>query len=51
MHKQLEQIMDNKIQKDQRNLLPLLQSQEQKQGVMSKSRILHMPLHLMPPKG
>ena len=32
MHGQLGQIMDNKIQKDQKAQLPLLKSLEQKQG-------------------
>ena len=41
---QLGQILDNKIQKDQKNpQLPLLKRQEQKQGVGSKSRVLRMP--------
>ena len=43
MHAQLGQIMNNKIQKDQKDQLPLLKSQEQKQGVRSQSRVLHMP--------
>ena len=43
MHAQLGQILDNEIQRDQKAQLPLLKSQEQKQGVGSKSRVLGMP--------
>ena len=37
--------------KDQNVQLPLLKNWEQKQGVRSKSRVLCMPLHTLPPKG
>ena len=40
---QLEQIIDNKIQTGQKAQLPLLKTQEQKQGVGTKSSILPMP--------
>ena len=43
--------MDNKIQKDQKAQLPLLKTQEQKQGVGSKSGVLHMPPALNTTKG
>ena len=40
-----------KIQRDQKTQLPLLKSLEQKQGIGSKSRVLHAcPLHTPPPK-
>ena len=42
MHAQLGQIRD-KIQKRPKTQLPLLKSQEQKQGVSSKGRLLCMP--------
>ena len=44
MHKQLGQIMDNKIQKDQRDPLPLLKSLKQKQGIGGKSTLLSMTI-------
>ena len=34
MHAQLEQIMDHKIQRDQKNQLPLMKKWEQKQGTV-----------------
>ena len=43
MHGLLGKITDNMIQKEQKNQLPLLKSLEQKQGVRSQSRVLHMP--------
>ena len=43
MHGLLGKITDDMIQKEQKNQLPLLKSLEQKQGVRSQSRVLHMP--------
>ena len=54
MHAQLGQIMNNKIQRDQKitqTQLPILKSWEQKQGVGSKSRVLHIPPALNTTKG
>ena len=51
MHVQLGQIMDNKVQKDQKSQLPLLRIRAQKQGVRSKSRVLRMPAALNTTKG
>ena len=42
MHEQFWQIIDKKIQKDQKAKLPLLKPWEQKQGVRNKKRGLHM---------
>ena len=41
----------DKIQKDQNPTLVTYEELEQKQGVGSKSRILHIPPHSTPPKG
>lgn len=41
----------DKIQKDQNPTLATYEELEQKQGVGSKSRILHIPPHSTPPKG
>ena len=51
VHVQLGQILDNKIQKDQKAQLPLLKIWVQKQGVMSKSRVLPMSPALNTTKG
>ena len=51
MHAQLGHILENKIQKDQKAQLPLLKSQEQKQGIRSKSRVLCMPHAVNSTKG
>ena len=51
VHAQLGQILDQKIQRDQKTQLPLLKGLEQKQGVGSKSRILSVPPALSTTKG
>ena len=43
MHVQLWQILDNKIQRDQKTQLPLLKSQEQKRGGEQKQGTAHAP--------
>ena len=43
MHAQLGQILDQKYKRPKITQLPLLKSQEQMQGVGSKSRVLSMP--------
>ena len=47
VHVQLEQMLDPKDTetKKTKTQLPLLRSLEQKQGVRSKGRVLHKPLH------
>ena len=53
VHVQLEQILDPKdteIKKKKKQLL-LLRNLEQKQGVRSKGRVLHVPPALKAPKG
>ena len=44
MHGQLGQIIDKRYKKTKKAPLPLLKSQEQKQGVRNKSRVLSIPL-------
>ena len=43
VHVQLGQILNKRYKKNKKAQLPLLKSQEQKQGVGSKSRVLCMP--------
>ena len=51
VHTQLGQILDQKIQKDQKTQLPLLKNREEKPGVGSKSRVLCMSPALNTTKG
>ena len=50
VHVQLEQMLDPKRPKKTKTQLPLLRSLEQKQGLRSKGRVLHVPPALKAPK-